>query len=311
MRSSFEGGYLMKWRKLGLIFAPDNNYPWMVSHAANPVAEWIGGCEFRVYFSCRDNQNRSHIGFVEFDLRRPQKILRIAEQPLVSPGERGYFDDSGASMGCLVISEGKRYLYYLGWNLGVTVPWRNSIGLAVSDVDKLTFQKYSTAPIVDRNEVDPFSLSYPWVIRDGSIWRMWYGSNLGWGKQHSDMKHVIKYAESSDGIRWYRDGIVAIPLLYEEEWGIAKPCVIRNDTTYTMWYSTRQGNTYRIGYAVSSDAIHWQRKDDEVGIDVSESGWDSEMIEYPFVFDHGGKRYMLYNGNGFGRTGFGLAVLDE
>jgi len=303
----------MRWRKLGLVFVPNSeySYPWVASHAANPVAERIGDYEFRVYFSCRDDQNRSHIGFVEFDLRRPRETLRVAEQPILSPGEPGCFDDSGASMGCLVIYEGKRYLYYLGWNLGVTVPWRNSIGLAISETDNLAFRKYSMAPIIDRNEVDPFSLSYPWVMRDGSTWRMWYGSNLGWGKHRSDMKYVIKYAESSDGIQWHRGDIVAIPLLYEEEWGISRPCVIRDGTTYTMWYSVLRSNIYRIGYAVSPDAIHWQRKDDEVGIEPSESGWDSEMIEYPYVFDHGGKRYMLYNGNGFGRTGFGLAVLDE
>ncbi|MDR0233611.1 MAG: hypothetical protein LBI31_02235 [Zoogloeaceae bacterium] len=36
-----------------------------------------------------------------------------------------------------------------------------------------------------------------------------------------------------------------------------------------------------------------------------------EMIEYSIVFDHGRQRYMLYNGNGYGKTGFGLAVLEQ
>ncbi len=35
------------------------------------------------------------------------------------------------------------------------------------------------------------------------------------------------------------------------------------------------------------------------------------MIEFPRVFDHGGRRFMLYNGNGYGKTGFGLAVLER
>ena len=77
-----------------------------------------------------------------------------------------------------------------------------------------------------------------------------------------------------------------------------------------MWYCSR-GESYRIGYAESDDGIHWIRKDQDVGIDVSDSGWDSEMIEYPFVFDHEGDRYMLYNGNGYGKTGIGLAVLEQ
>ena len=77
-----------------------------------------------------------------------------------------------------------------------------------------------------------------------------------------------------------------------------------------MWYCHR-GLTYRIGYAESRDGIHWNRLDHLSGIDVSQDGWDSEMIEYPFVFDHKGKRYMLYAGNGFGKTGFGIAVLTN
>ena len=299
----------MKWKKLGLIFCPKNNHDWMASHAANPVAELLRGTLFRVYFSSRDRDNRSSIGFAEFDIRN-LKVSRIASQPLVRPGEPGLFDDSGASMGCLVIVNRKRYLYYTGWNLGVTVPWRNSIGLAINDADELVFKKYSKAPIVDRSEIDPFSVSYPWVMQDGPVWKMWYGSNLSWGAQHSNMNHVIKYAESSDGIVWERQGVIAIPLQSSGEWGVSKPCVIKEAGIYKMWYSYR-GQNYRIGYAESVDGIHWERKDKAVGIDVSESGWDSEMIEYPFVFDHEGERYMLYNGNGYGKAGFGLAVLAK
>ena len=51
--------------------------------------------------------------------------------------------------------------------------------------------------------------------------------------------------------------------------------------------------------------------DDLVGIDRAEDGWDSVMIEYPFVYEHRGRKYMLYNGNGFGETGIGYAVLTE
>jgi hypothetical protein len=77
-----------------------------------------------------------------------------------------------------------------------------------------------------------------------------------------------------------------------------------------MWYSYR-GDAYKIGYAESCDGKKWERLDAQVGITTSASGWDSEMIEYPFVFDHKGHRYMLYNGNDYGRTGFGLAILEH
>ena len=301
---------MMKWTKLGLVFSTDNNHPWMLSHAANPVAEHLYDHTFRVYFSCRDKDSRAHISFVEVDIRPPFKILKIAEQPLLTPGEIGTFDDSGVSLSCIKQIQGRKYLYYLGWNLGVTVPWRNSIGVAIHDPATDTFKRVSKAPLLDRNDVDPFSLSYPFILEDEGTFRMWYGSNLKWGKQQEEMAHVIKYAESDDGLNWKREGIIALNFKDPSEYAFSRPYVLKESGLYKMWYSFR-GQSYRIGYAESRDGVHWQRKDEEAGIDVSNEGWDSEMIEYPFVFDHDNQRYILYNGNSYGKTGVGLAVLDR
>lgn len=294
-----------------MIFCPDNNHSWMASHASNPVAEPLEGDVIRVYFSCRDKAKRSSIAFLEFDINRPERLLRLSDKPVLTPGSAGLFDDSGVSMGCIVENGDKRRLYYIGWNLCVTVPWRNSIGLAVARGDDAEFVKYSRAPIMDRSREDPFSLSYPWVAREEQGWKMWYGSNLTWGTSPGDMLHVIKYARSSDGVTWERGERAAISLRAGgSEIGVSRPCVIRDEGVYRMWYSIRD-ESYRIGYAESPDGVRWTRKDDEAGISTSESGWDSEMIEYPCVFDHRNKRYMLYCGNDYGKTGFGLAVFDE
>ena len=120
----------------------------------------------------------------------------------------------------------------------------------------------------------------------------------------------IRYAESDDGLHWRRSGRVCIDYQSEEEYAISRPSVLRDGDLYRMWYSYR-GSSYRIGYAESDDGVAWVRKDEEAGIDVSPDGWDSEMIEYPCVFDHAGSRYMLYNGNGYGATGIGLAELSS
>jgi len=124
------------------------------------------------------------------------------------------------------------------------------------------------------------------------------------------MMHLIKYAESDDAIHWDRKGIIALNFENESEYALSRPFVLKKDSLYRMWYSYR-GESYRIGYAESEDSIKWTRKDRDGGIDVSESGWDSEMIEYPYVFEHKGERYMLYNGNGYGKTGIGIAVLER
>lgn len=300
----------MKWNKLGCIYAPVGNVSWMHTHAANPVVLKQGGDLVRVYFSTRDAEHRSSVGWIEIDLRAPTKVLNVSQKPALSPGGIGCFDDSGTSIGCVFRRDEKIWLYYMGWNLGVTVPWRNSIGLAISEDGGDTFERVSLAPVMDRSDLDPYTLSYPWIVEWGGALRAWYGSNLSWGAEQSDMDHVIKSAHSIDGLVWERDGRVAIEPTDEAEFAFARPCVVVDADMFHMWYAFR-GESYRIGYAESTDGTNWVRKDGEVGIDVSPGEWDGESIEYPCVFDHGGNRYLLYCGNGYGRTGFGLAILES
>lgn len=299
----------MRWRKLGRVFVPAGDRPWMRTHAANPVALAIDGDRHRFYFNGRDASNRSSVGWVEVDMREPTRVLRVSEEPVLSPGVRGAFDDSGCSIGCVVPDGERLRLYYMGWNLGVTVPWRNAIGLAESCDGGLTFERVSPAPIVDRSAVDPFTLSYPWVLREGGGWRLWYGSNLRWDSK-ADMDHRIKSARSRDGLEWERDGRVVIEPSEAGEHAFARPCVVHDPDRYRMWYAYR-GTAYRIGYAESADGERWTRRDREAGIDTTPGTWDAESIEYPCIFDHAGRRYLLYCGDGYGRTGFGLAVLER
>lgn len=304
----------MNWIKEGNIFSPDKNHSWMQSHAANPFAVWQYDDVFRVYFTCRDADSRSHIGFADVDFSDSYKVINVSDEPVIAPGELGMFDDSGVAMGYYIEIEKIPHIYYLGWNLKVTVPWLNTIGLAKQNLLSGKFEKVSRAPIMDRNNEDPFSISYPSILFENGLYRMWYGSNLNWGKEQHEMNHVIKYAESSDGYNWKRENIIAVDLFHNGEYALSKPFVVKEKNKYLMWYSYRGKNdikTYRIGYAESLDGINWVRNDREVGIDISENDWDSEMISYPFVFDYKGNRYMLYNGNGYGKTGFGIAILER
>ncbi|MFA5404938.1 MAG: hypothetical protein WC358_08395 [Ignavibacteria bacterium] len=300
----------MKWKKIGNLFCPTVINKWMYSHASNVVAESLNGDIVRVYFTTRNISNKSSIGAVDIDFKRNFKIVNLTREPILSFGEKGLFDDSGVTLSCIVNFSGKKYLYYMGWNLGVTVPWRNSIGLAICDKIKGNFTKYSQSPIMDRNAFDPYTLSYPYVLKEKNLFRMWYGSNLRWGKRHKDMYHVIKYAESKDGINWTRNEKAVIKSVSPKEYAFSRPFVLNDNGLYKMWYSYR-GRFYRIGYAESRDGINWKRKDKEVGLNVSKEGWDNEMICYPFVFDYKGERYLFYNGNGYGKTGFGVAILEK
>ena len=224
----------MRWKKLSNIFCPADNYSWMVSHAANRFAEHVSGSVFRIYFTCRDKENRSHIASLEMDMDN-FSICNISENPIVAPGEPGMFDDSGAAMGYLLHQNNEKYLYYLGWNLKVTVPWLNAIGLAKWDEQKKVFSKVSRAPVIDRSDEDPFTISYPSVLVENGTFRMWYGSNLQWGKTQESMKHVIKYAESINGIVWMRTNEIQIDLS-PNEYALAKPFVIKDNGMYKIGY---------------------------------------------------------------------------
>jgi len=297
----------MRWKKLGQIFVPDNNYPWMVSHASNPIPVRVSPEIIKVYFSCRDSSNRASVGYVDLDAQTFE-VIRISEKPVLGLGDKGAFDDHGISLGCLIEESGTQYLYYLGWNLAANVPFRNSIGVATKKLNEETFTRLFKGPLLDRTIEDPFSLSYPFVLKNyKSEYLMWYGSHKSWGNSANDMIHGIKIARSKDLIHWDRTSeYVLTPTV--KHYAFSRPFVQFSNSKYNMWYSFR-GNKYRIGYAQSKDGRNWTRLDKEVGIDVSVKGWDSEMICYPYILATPERTLLFYNGNGYGKSGFGVAEL--
>jgi len=297
----------VRWEKVGRIFEPAGRAPWMATHAAHPVAWPAGGSRYRIYCSGRDAQGRSQVGAFELDLADPKSAGGLTEQPLVGLGELGAFDESGVVNACIVDAGDALYQYVVGWQLLKTVPFTFSSGLAISRDGGASWAKHSRGPLMDRNEVDPFLNAASSVMRDGAVWRMWYTSGVRWAIENGIPKHYyhIKYAESQDGIAWQRTGKVCVDF-NDGEYAIGRPCVVLDGGLYRMWFSYR-GAAYRIGYAESRNGTDWTRLDERAGIDVSPDGWDSEMICYASVFRHGDDWYMLYNGNGYGKTGIGLA----
>lgn len=317
------------FHKQGRIFDPSvHTASWYVSHAAIPVAHPLGDMRCRAYFSARDAKNRAQIGSFDFDLNQPERILSISEQPVIALGPLGAYDDNGVTSACIVEHHDTQYMYFTGWNIGVTVPFYFYVGCAVSTDRGATFTRVSAAPVLERSAVDPYLTASPSILIENGIWRMWYISCTGWTIVDGSTRHYyhIKYAESRDGIVWDRRGIVCVDYKDLTEYALARPVVRKRQDghgdLYEMWFSHR-GDSYRIGYASSRDGIEWTRDDSQSGIDVSydssgdgsgdssAEGWDSEMVAYGDVFTVNGIRYMLYNGNAYGKTGIGLAVESE
>jgi hypothetical protein len=310
----------MKWEKKGVIFCPSGDSAWMVTHVSIPVVDVVENSRLRLYFGTRDNRNRSFPGYLEVDAADPSRVLYVHSDPVLTLGPSGSFDDSGIMPSWIVDVGEEKFLYYIGWNQGVIVPYQLAIGLAVSRDGGRTFAKLSSGPICDRGLDDPYFCTTPCVLREETRWRMWYTSCTGWEEVlgRYEPRYHVKYAESTDGIRWSREGTVCIGYDNFTE-AIARPCVYRHAGAYRMLYSYRNltnyrtdpGRSYRLGYARSEDGIRWERCDEAVGITRSREGWDSEMIEYCYTLRVGATRYLFYNGNGFGKTGVGYAILRD
>jgi hypothetical protein len=267
--------------------------------------------QLELFFSSRDNAGRSATGRAGLDLTSEGARVLVRPDPVLLPGALGGFDDNGAMGSCLVHHQGRQYLYYIGWSLGVTVPFATYIGLAVSEDDGDTFERLSPGPIIGRSRSDPFLATSPYVRVEDGLWRMWYASGQRWESTEAGPKHYyrIVYAESSDGIHWESTGHVCIDFADEHEYAIARPCVLRDNDGYHMWFSCR-GSAYRVGYATSADGLTWTRDDCCAGLWPAGEGWESDSVEYSFALDHKGTRWILYNGNDYGATGIGLARWD-
>jgi hypothetical protein len=302
----------MKWRKLGQIYCPENVHPKLMSHAANPLAVPLDGDVYRVFYSGRDSQNRSSVGYVDVNIVT-RKVVHAHDKPVFEHGPEGSFYSHGVSIGNCYEADGHRYILFMGWQCPPGGHWRGDVGRLVLESD-YSLRLDGDGPFMASDAVDPISLSYPWVLRTNEgVYRMWYGSTLSWDAGNGEMLHVIQHATSQDGHIWQRHGL-GVPYEVGTAQAFSRPTVIKDSAgDYHMWFSYRSGSgeKYRIGYAWSANNVTWTLCLNDAGIDVSENGWDVEMIEYPFVFEHQGQYYMLYNGNGHARTGFGLAVLDH
>jgi predicted GH43/DUF377 family glycosyl hydrolase len=305
----------MKWHKLGLLYTPDSSVWWSRNlYAFNPTAS-VAGDLVRVYFASLDEENRGRVGFVELDATDPRIILNVTREPVLELGSLGAFDDSGVNPSCVIDVAGREYLYYIGWQRSERVPYMLFSGLALREAGDQNFRRHSPVPVLDRAALEPYSRSALCVLAEDGRFRAWYWSCESWTSEGEWLHYntVIRHAESANGIDWKASDTVCIRPTGPDEYALGRPWVIRHAGGFQMWYSIRSRAriSYRIGYAESADGISWTRKDEEAGIAPSASGWDSEMICHPCVVDVNGRRYMFYNGNRHGLTGFGCAELER
>jgi hypothetical protein len=302
-----------KWKKLGLLYSPKiaDRHPKLLTHAANPLPVHLEGDVYRIFYSGRDERNRSSVGAVDIDIVQG-KVVTEHREPFFEHGPTGSFFSDGVSIGNCYEADGVRYMLFMGWQNPSDGHWRGDIGRLIVTPD-LTLKLDTEQPFLSADATDPISLSYPWVeVKPSGGYNMWYGSTRTWDAGNGEMLHVINHAVSDDGHKWQRNGL-SVPYQLGLAQAFSRPSIAKINDRWGMWFSYRSGQigqAYRIGYAESLNCVDWVIDLNNVGISLSSAGWDSEMQEYPFIFNHFGVQYMLYNGNAFGRSGFGLAVLN-
>ena len=318
----------MNWTKLGLIFDPSlHALPCGCSEFAQSPQALVFDDSVRIYFSTRirepNGKYLSHIAFVDFD-RAMRNIIGVSPNPVIELGNLGCFDEHGIFPMNVVRHEDIIYAFTGGWSRRVSVSVETSIGLAVSRDNGLTFQKIGDGPVLTSSLYEPFLVGDPFVLVENGVWHMWYIFGTHWisgSPLETSAARVYKigHATSSDGRAWTKTGRQLITDQLDSDECQALPTVIRINNRLHMYFCYRQATDfrknknrgYRLGYAYSDDSHHWTREDDQCGLYFSDTGWDSDMLCYPHLFGCDGNVYMLYNGNEFGRHGFGLARMEN
>lgn len=319
----------MKWVKRGKIFDPtEYDLPnGCVDYAQSPQALVFDNF-VRVYFSTRTKDSvgkfLSHVCYVDFS-KDLSEVIDICSSPVIPLGALGDFDEHGIfPMNVVRDKDSDNILAYTtGWNRRASVSVDASIGLAISRDQGQSFEKVGIGPVLSSSLFEPFLVGDAFVLVIDGCFHMWYIHGIKWVKQAEDQApdrvYKIAHAISNDGTNWKREGRQIISDKLNPNECQALPTVFFHKNRYHMYFCYREAfdfrnntsNSYRLGYAHSCDLVNWTRDDANAGIDVSNAGWDSEMLAYPHVFKNGDDICLLYNGNEFGKQGFGLAVLES
>lgn len=305
----------MKWRKLGIVWNTDGSRVWAKTHGMVPTPFRLNDKVIRVFITCLDDKGRGRPIYIDVAAENPTQVLSVSPSALMDIGLSGTFDDNGVTAVSIVRPEPDTLLmYYGGFELCTHIRYRIFTGLAVSKDDGMTFTRYSQAPILDRTDKELFVRSGAFVLFDENVFKLWYVAGSEWTTigDKSMPVYDLRYQESEDGIHWADTGKLSMAITGEDEHGFGRPWVVKRGVNdYQLFYSIRRRSlaAYRLGYAESTDGINWIRKDDEMGLDVTPEGFDSDAIMYSAVISVGDKTYCFYNGNNFGEQGFGVAEL--
>ncbi len=271
---------------------------------------------YRVFIGFLDKHGISRIGFIDLEKEQPKNIIRISQKPTLDIGEAGCFDDNGVVPISVLTHDSKTYLYYVGFQLGVKVPYYMFLGLAISMDNGENFYRFSKTPILDRNDNELFARCGAHIQIFDDKWHMWYIGSVkeGWIKSEHDKKlplYSMRHATSENGVDWEADPENCLSYIGDEH-GFGRAHVIKDQGLYKMFFSSRKlSSGYSLAYAESLDLVKWTRKENPALNINSKATWDNLHKSYPFLVENKDSYLMFYNGNNCGKEGFGYAEISK
>lgn len=317
----------MKWKNIGIIFNPikHDELKDYCGYAQSPQALPLKD-RIRIYFSIRkldlNNQFLSYVHYVDFNLKLT-KILEVSQEPVISLGELGTFDEHGIFPFSPLEINNRICAYTCGWSRRISVPVETSIGFVVSNDQGKSFKRIGKGPILSSSINQPYLVGDAFVRRFNDIFYMWYIHGTKWIKTETEDKpervYKIAYATSEDGINFkpIKSGIIEDSLGENECQALPTVAYFKGQFWMIFCYRDYKGfrndprKSYKLACATSNDLVSWTRRCNIFNYDNSSDTWDSKMNCYPNLINIDDNLFLLYNGNEFGKYGFGLAVLEQ
>jgi hypothetical protein len=316
-----------RWRRLGQIFeCAKHSFKFADGGFAQSPQALVLDDRVRVYFSTRQRDAGGKFlslpVYADFS-RDFSKLIGVAEKPVMELGELGTFDEHGIFPLSPFRSGTRLMALTTGWTRRQSVSTDGGIGLVESFDGGASFQRVGRGPVMGSSLHEPFLVSDGFALRDGAQHHMWYIHGVRWiqpdANEPPDRVYKIAHASSVDLLKWRRTGRQILPDALGPDECQALPTVLRCGTEWHMVFCYRHATGfrtdasrgYRLGHAVSDDGVSWTRRDDDWTLLCDPADWDGSMQCYPNLFEVDGRIYLLYNGNAFGREGFGLAVLEN
>jgi hypothetical protein len=303
------GGRAQRWRRLGTVVRPDGQ---PLANATVPTPLVLNENRHRLYYGALDPGMVSRVEYLEIDPAQPTRGLSTPTAPVLDVGADGYFDDNGVVPAAFVAGAHELLFYYIGFQKHSKIPYTMLTGLAASRDGGDTFSRVLTTPLLERSPTEPFFRTAPWLLPTAEGWRMWYIGGGAWLKEGGRLlpTYSLRTMASTKADSWPGEGeSCLVPLA--DEIGFGRPSVVLEEGIYRMWYSIRRRQGYRLGYAESADGVSWQRRDELLELGQPQVGFDDEMTCYPAVVRRGNDLLLYYCGNGYGRSGIGVAVLER